>query len=282
MSDEIERPDRVGAYQRLETIREGMRGFANAWDAMADAYEHRDWVTLGYPDWDTYCEKEFTERKLKLKGEARERAVLSLRNAGMSIRAIGSALGVSTGAVHGDLTGVQERTPAAITGADGKTYPAAKPASEPPPAAQAEPGDTETEPEADGPEAPMDPSPIEGLIEESGRESAEEETPLPADSRSEGKPAKEKLPVWQDDDPEVVEAHRRRRISRSFAEGVAYVWSALDPDPIAWLSRSWDPSANPFSGMESMTKVLAPAGLRRTAEHLVALADHLDEKGETL
>lgn len=271
MSDEIERPDRVGAYQRLETIREGMRGFANAWDAMAEAYEHRDWVTLGYPDWDTYCEKEFTERKLKLKGEARERAVLSLRNAGMSIRAIGSALGVSPNTVQSDLS--QTDTPAAITGADGKTYPATKPAAPPR-------GGPEDEPEADEPEAPMDSPPPSGPGAEEEGVPADDERPASAGTRlDEPKP---KPPVWQDDDPEVVEAHRRRRVSKSFAEGVAFVWAALDPDPIAWLGRSWDPAANPFAGMTSMAKVFSPEGLRRTADHLLALAAHLDEKGETL
>jgi hypothetical protein len=98
----------------------------------------------------------------------------------------------------------------------------------------------------------------------------------------ESKPATEKPAVWLDDDPAVVEAHRRRRVSKSFAEGVAYVWSALDPDPVAWLGRSWDPAANPFAGMASMAKVFSPDGLRATAEHLIALADHLDEKGEAL
>ncbi|HEY6014650.1 MAG TPA: hypothetical protein VIU37_11600, partial [Candidatus Limnocylindrales bacterium] len=177
--------------------------------------------------------------------------------------------------VHGDLAGVQERTPAEITGTDGKSYSAAKPV---PQSAEAEPGVGRGEPE---PESPM--VSLLGLGAEEEEAPADDDSPAPTGARlEEPKPAKEKPPVWQDDDPEVVEAHRRRRVSKSFAEGVAYVWAALDPDPVAWLNRSWDPSANPFDGMASMSKVFSPDGLRRTAEHLTALADHLDEKGETL
>lgn len=125
---QIEQIDRVEAMRRAETIRSGMVGYAMAMQAIGEAYEARDWVALGHKDWDTYCEKEFSEKRLKLTRDQREQAVLAFRGAGMSIRAIGSVLGVSPGTVHGDLAGVQDRTPDTVTGADGKSYAASRPA----------------------------------------------------------------------------------------------------------------------------------------------------------
>jgi hypothetical protein len=125
MSTDIEKPDVIGATRRAETIRAGMVGYAAAMEAIGEAYEKRDWAALGHKDWDTYCEKEFSEKRLKLTREQREQAVLAFRGAGMSIRAIGSALGVSTTTIQRDL--YQSDTPAAVTGADGKTYSATRP-----------------------------------------------------------------------------------------------------------------------------------------------------------
>jgi hypothetical protein len=100
---QIEKPDVIGATRRAETIRAGMVGYVEAMAAIGEAYEQRDWVTLGHKDWDTYCEKEFSEKRLKLSRDQREQAVLAFRGAGMSIRAIGSALGISTNTVSSDL-----------------------------------------------------------------------------------------------------------------------------------------------------------------------------------
>lgn len=99
----VSRPDKVGAHRRAETIREGMRSFVAATEAIAKAYEARDWVTLGYSTWDEYCLKEFAESQLKLNTSQREQAVLAFRGVGMSTRAIAKALGVSKGSVHRTL-----------------------------------------------------------------------------------------------------------------------------------------------------------------------------------
>jgi hypothetical protein len=128
---QIEKPDVIGATRRAETIRAGMVGYVEAMAAIGEAYEQRDWVTLGHKDWDTYCEKEFSGKRLKLSRDERELAVLAFRGAGMSIRAIGSALGVSHPTVLNDLrSGGQDLPPGDITGTDGKTYPASQPAAD--------------------------------------------------------------------------------------------------------------------------------------------------------
>lgn len=126
----IEKPDVIGATRRAETIRNGMIGYAAAMEAIGEAFEARDWVALGHKNWDEYCEKEFSEKRLKLTQQQREQAVLAFRGAGMSIRAIGSALGISTTTIQRDLS--QSDTPAEVVGGDGKTYPASRPAQDTP------------------------------------------------------------------------------------------------------------------------------------------------------
>lgn len=142
MSVDIDRPDTIGAHRRAETVRNGMLGWLAAQDALIEAAEKRDWATLGYKDWDTYCEKEFSERRLKLNRDDRERAVLAFRHAGMSVRAIASAMGLPPSSVGDVVKQVSElgHLPAEITGTDGKTYPATKTAA----------GVAEASPPADG------------------------------------------------------------------------------------------------------------------------------------
>src|SRR5262245_47698596 len=100
---EIERPDAVGAHRRAETIREGIVGFARAKEAIAEAYEHRDWITLGYTSWEQYCEKEFSARRLKLNRSERGEAIEAFRELGMSVREIGAALDLPKSTVQDAL-----------------------------------------------------------------------------------------------------------------------------------------------------------------------------------
>lgn len=152
MSD-IERPDTVGAHRRAETIREAMRGYVLGMDAIAEAYERRDWVALGHASWDVYCEKEFGEQRLKLTRDQREQAVLAFRGAGMSTRAIGAALGVDNKTVRNDLAGAEYSAPAEVRGSDGKTYAPTKDAGPPRgPVEASEP--VEVPPSAPAPEPP--------------------------------------------------------------------------------------------------------------------------------
>jgi hypothetical protein len=112
------------------------------WQDVKQAYEGRVWLALGYGSWDEYCTTEFGNTRIQLPREDRQEVVQSLREAGLSIRAIASATGSSRGTVGRDLeAGVPNGTPddgprepdvapwppadepPKITGADGKSYP---------------------------------------------------------------------------------------------------------------------------------------------------------------
>ena len=69
-----------------------------------------------------------TDRR-QLDAEQRREIVAALREQGHSLRAIAGAVGASVGTVHADAerSGVQDRTPAEVTGQDGKRYPAKRP-----------------------------------------------------------------------------------------------------------------------------------------------------------
>ena len=103
---------------------------------MKRAYIERAWAALGYDGWDDYCTREFGTSRLRLPREERSEVVASLRESGLSTRAIAAATGVSEGTVRNALKeGAQNYAPAptAITGTDGKTY--APTAPKPAPAA---------------------------------------------------------------------------------------------------------------------------------------------------
>jgi transposase-like protein len=56
----------------------------------------RSWSALGYESWDDYCTREFGTSRLRLPREERSEVVSSLRESGLSIRAIASATGSGT------------------------------------------------------------------------------------------------------------------------------------------------------------------------------------------
>lgn len=80
------------------------------WELIKQVYTTRAWSILGYETWDAYVDAEFGMVKLRLPREDRQTAIKSLRDAGMSQRAIASAVGASVGTVHKDLSTVQNRT----------------------------------------------------------------------------------------------------------------------------------------------------------------------------
>lgn len=133
------------ATARAERIRAGVRSYIETLADIEAAYRARDWTALGYESWDAYTSGEFSEARLQLSADNRQEAVRRLRSSGMSVRAIGSALGISKSTVA-DVAGVHSRTgahsdgpapavadpfrraPAApVTGLDGKTYQPAQP-----------------------------------------------------------------------------------------------------------------------------------------------------------
>lgn len=97
------------------------------WLLIQEAYTSRAWGALGYETWDDYCNAEFGTARLRLPREERQEVVASLRENGLSLRAIASATGASINTVQADLQVSQIDTPAEITGADGKSYAASRP-----------------------------------------------------------------------------------------------------------------------------------------------------------
>jgi len=106
------------------------------WDKVAAAYHGRAWVPLGYDSWDDYCESEFGGSRIRIPREQRQDVVTSLRDEGLSLRAIAAATGQSYGTVQAEAASDQNRslelgrsvaemnvpTPAITTGLNGKTY----------------------------------------------------------------------------------------------------------------------------------------------------------------
>lgn len=123
-------------------------GVEAAWELIKRAYTQRAWAALGYSSWDDYCSREFGTSRLRLPREERTEVVSSLRESGLSLRAIASATGLGRGTVERELAPVPIGTPAdpegndrrheshiaPVVGLDGKTYrrdPPAPPAPKP-------------------------------------------------------------------------------------------------------------------------------------------------------
>jgi hypothetical protein len=109
--------------EEAQRVTEAIRGhLSDAWELIGDAYHRRAWVAMCYESWDAYCLGEFGDARLRIPREERPELVCSLRQSGMSIRAIASATGVSKNTVASDVS--QIGTPASVTGTDGRVYPA--------------------------------------------------------------------------------------------------------------------------------------------------------------
>ena len=93
---------------------------------LVSLHDDEVWWALGYISWDDYCSSEFGSIRLP-RGASRTGAVLTMRQASLSIRDIGSALGLSRGTVQRELdTADPASLPDTIIGADGKERPASK------------------------------------------------------------------------------------------------------------------------------------------------------------
>lgn len=91
------------------------------WDSVTEAYVRGAHRALGYDSWDDYCRTEFGSSRLGLPREERAEAVKSLREAGLSLRAISSATGADVKTVRSDLARVGNSHTSTL-GADGKVY----------------------------------------------------------------------------------------------------------------------------------------------------------------
>ena len=94
------------------------------WDLVIEAFNGRAHAALGYSSWDAYCNAEFGSNRIKLPREERQETVRSLREAGLSNRAIASATGLGYGTVHRESAGDPNGSRGPSVGTDGKTYPA--------------------------------------------------------------------------------------------------------------------------------------------------------------
>jgi hypothetical protein len=113
-------------------ITEAIKGAVEqVFELIKDAYNRRAWLALGYRTWDTWCAKEFRTAPLMVPREERPEMVRSMRQAGLSQRAIASATGVSQKTVDRDLDATESNDsvemPDKVTGLDGKKRPAQQP-----------------------------------------------------------------------------------------------------------------------------------------------------------
>lgn len=109
-----------GAAERL--VQEIRVMDAELWEKMMDLYEGRAWIALGYSSWGELCDTEFKANNFRIPREDRREIVMSMRERGMSTRAIAAATGTSKGTVDRALSGAPNGAPAPVTGTDGKTY----------------------------------------------------------------------------------------------------------------------------------------------------------------
>ena len=146
---------KAAAQQLTDAIKDGTRIL---WDLISEAYTTRAWSVLGYSSWDDYCIREFGTSRFRLPREERQEVVSSLREQGLSLRAIESATGLGKSTVQRHLAPVPDGTPvhhevltqedcerieeqrsavntpeqmvepaAKVVGTDGKTYSAVQP-----------------------------------------------------------------------------------------------------------------------------------------------------------
>ncbi|MCY1685115.1 hypothetical protein [Kocuria sp. SL71] len=113
-------------------------GLADVHSLIVQAWEGRVWEPLGFETWDAWIDANFRGLQLRPPREQRDEVVQSMRDAGMSMRAISRATDLSYSTVQrvapaGDPNGSPEES-SNVVGLDGKSY---KKAKEPTPTAEA-------------------------------------------------------------------------------------------------------------------------------------------------
>jgi len=83
----------------------------DTWELIVRAYVGRAWKALGYDTWNIYCAQELNGCRFRPPSAERLVTVTSLRDAGLSLRAIESATGISKKTIIKDLKQVGESTP---------------------------------------------------------------------------------------------------------------------------------------------------------------------------
>ncbi|WP_458686397.1 hypothetical protein [Nocardia tengchongensis] len=147
MSDDIiaaaPQPDSVLTEEAARELTNTIRArVAQVWELVKQAYAARVWEPLGYGSWDSYCAAEFEGAQLRIPREERSEVVASLREIGMSTRAIAAATGLSQRTVA-NVAREQNCSPDSVVGLDDKVY-RPKPAERQPDTADT--SDEQTEP----------------------------------------------------------------------------------------------------------------------------------------
>ncbi len=106
------------ARMRVDRIKVAVEA---TWQLVAESYQSRDWEALGYATWDEMCTREFGSSRLRLPREDRQEVVASLRESGLSLRAISAATGDSVTTVRRELSGVPNGTPEPVVVVDMET-----------------------------------------------------------------------------------------------------------------------------------------------------------------
>lgn len=96
------------ARTRVDRIKTGVEV---VWSLIVESYQARDWESLGYGTWDEMCTREFGTSRLRLPREERAETIGSLRDAGLSLRAIAAVTGNSKDTVARALVAVSPETP---------------------------------------------------------------------------------------------------------------------------------------------------------------------------
>src|SRR5437016_10334718 len=102
---EISQATAEEARRRADRIKVALEG---TWQLIQEAYFSRDWSALGYSSWDEYCISEYGNLRLRLPREELQETVVSLRDAGLSLRAIAAATQQSKSQVQRELSGVPD------------------------------------------------------------------------------------------------------------------------------------------------------------------------------
>lgn len=134
----------LDASSARELTRQIKVGLEHSYTLIIAAYRGQAWGSMGYSSWDAYCQGEFGNLALQPPHEERQSVIMSMREAGMSIRAISAATVLGRGTVAREIestdrgsSDVPNGTPAAesgrVLGSDGKSYQAVQPRPHHPP-----------------------------------------------------------------------------------------------------------------------------------------------------
>lgn len=119
-------PEAVVTHEVARELTDRIRtSLETACELIKQAYSVRAWSALGYDSWEDYCASEFDNTRVRIPREDRAQVVTSMREIGMSTRAIAVATGLGYGTVQRDLTapsGDPNGSPDTVIGLDGKQY----------------------------------------------------------------------------------------------------------------------------------------------------------------